>query len=139
MRRFSPEFPPRRNRSPPAFIPQTPFCGRTKYKNKLVSVLRKSKSPENSFRKTESTESALRIPSVSPLGETRPRLPPPYQKKKTEITQKQNRMRGGEARAERLSIRSRTRSQRVLERMLSRDGIRRGACDYISNYHARGA
>jgi len=31
-----------------------PFCGRTKYKNKLVSVLRKSISPENSFRKTES-------------------------------------------------------------------------------------
>jgi len=40
--------------SPPAFIPQTPFCGRTKSKNKLVSVLRKSISPENSFRKTES-------------------------------------------------------------------------------------
>jgi hypothetical protein len=31
-----------------------PSSARTKCKNKLVSVLRKSKSPENSFRKTES-------------------------------------------------------------------------------------
>jgi hypothetical protein len=29
--------------------------------------------------------------------------------------------------------------QRVLERMLSRDGIRRGAYDYISHYHILGA
>ncbi len=29
--------------------------------------------------------------------------------------------------------------QRVLERMLCRDGIRRGAYDYISHHHARGA
>jgi hypothetical protein len=29
--------------------------------------------------------------------------------------------------------------QRVLERMLSRDGIRRGAYDYISHYRERGA
>ncbi|OHA92935.1 MAG: hypothetical protein A2W51_00815 [Candidatus Zambryskibacteria bacterium RIFCSPHIGHO2_02_39_10] len=36
--------------NPPAFIPQTPFCGR----ENLDSVLRKSISPENSFRKTES-------------------------------------------------------------------------------------
>jgi len=61
------EFPPRRNRSPPAFIPQTPFYGRTKYKNKLVSVLPNPNSQKNSFGKTESEELALRIPSVSPL------------------------------------------------------------------------
>ena len=30
-------------------------------------------------------------------------------------------------------------SQRVLERMLSRDGIRRGAYDYISRHHILGA
>src|SRR3990167_1477326 len=47
-------------RIPPAFIPQTPFCGRNPNPNSrrisktLVSVLRKSISPENSFRKTES-------------------------------------------------------------------------------------
>ena len=29
--------------------------------------------------------------------------------------------------------------QRVLKRMLCRDGIRRGAYDFISHYHARGA
>ncbi|OIO34225.1 MAG: hypothetical protein AUJ18_02100 [Candidatus Hydrogenedentes bacterium CG1_02_42_14] len=32
--------------NPPAFIPQTPFCGRTKFKNKLVSVLPKLFSGE---------------------------------------------------------------------------------------------
>ncbi|MBU0636664.1 hypothetical protein KKH16_00445, partial [Patescibacteria group bacterium] len=47
--------------------------------------------------------------------------------------------RGGEARAERNSRSGGTRSQRVLERMLSRDGIRRGAYDYISHYRERGA
>lgn len=47
---------------------------------------------------------ALRIPSVSPLGETRPRPPPPYRKKKKrKPPPNQNRMRGGEARAERNS------------------------------------
>ena len=45
-------------------------------------------------------------------------------------------MRGGEARAERNSRSGGTRSQRVLERMLSRDGVRRGAYDYISHHHA---
>ena len=52
---------------------------------------------------------------------------------------KQNRMRGGETRAERNSRSVGTRSQRVLERMLSRDGIRRGAYDYISHHHILGA
>jgi len=47
-------------RIPPAFIPQTPFCGRNpnpkprRIPKILVSVLRKSISPKNSFRKTES-------------------------------------------------------------------------------------
>src|SRR3990167_6242827 len=47
--------------SPPNFSKQAradsspdPSSARTKSKNKLVSVLRKSISPENSFRKTES-------------------------------------------------------------------------------------
>jgi hypothetical protein len=46
--------------SQPAFIPQTPFCGRNpnpksrQILKTLVSVLRKSKSPENSFGKIES-------------------------------------------------------------------------------------
>jgi len=48
-------------------------------------------------------------------------------------------MRGGEARAERNSRSGGTRSQRVLERMLSRDGICRGAYDYISHHHILGA
>jgi len=48
-------------------------------------------------------------------------------------------MRGGEARAERNSRSGGTRSQRVLERMLSRDGIRIRTYDYISHYRARGA
>ena len=52
---------------------------------------------------------------------------------------KTKRMRGGEARAERNGRSGGTRSQRVLERMLSRDGIRRGAYDYISHYHFLGA
>jgi len=56
-----------------------------------------------------------------------------------EVVANQKRMRGGEARAERNSRSGGTRSQRVLERMLSRDGIRIGAYDYISHHHARGA
>jgi len=80
-----------------------------------------------------------RIPSVSPLGETRPRPPPPYKIKKRKPPPNQNRMRGGEARSERNSRSGGTRSQRVLERMLCRDGVRRGAYDYISHHHFLGA
>src|SRR3989338_1768087 len=38
-----------KNKNPPAFIPQTPFCGR-----EISRGFAKIQSPENSFRKTES-------------------------------------------------------------------------------------
>ena|SRR3989344_5630643 len=47
-----------------------------------VSVLPNQNPQKNSFGKTESEELALRIPSISPLGETRPRPPPPYKIKR---------------------------------------------------------
>jgi len=77
------EFPKTPSPKPASIHSPDPFLRAGKFSRGFA----KSFSPENSFGKTESTESALRIPSVSPLGETQPRPPPPYRKKETESAQ----------------------------------------------------
>jgi hypothetical protein len=54
--------PPKKNPKARADSSPDPSSARTKSKNKLVSVLRKSKPPENSFRKTESELKPRHLP-----------------------------------------------------------------------------
>ena len=116
-----------RTQDPPAFIPQTPFCGR----EIRAEVLRKSKSPENSFAKPRPFLAPRR--KKLPPSEFRQFLPsrrnPPLprqhhtEKSKRKSWQIKIRMRGGErgrcdtAEAEGQPLRA------VVERMLGRGGI----------------
>ena len=85
---------------------------------------------------TTTFELTLRIPSVSPLGETRPRLATAIPKSKRNPRQTKKHGVGGEARADTEQQKRRnTPSRRVLERMLGCDGIRIRAYDYISHHH----
>ena len=92
MRRQNSETKPARIHSPDPFLRA----------GNAVSVL-PNPNPQKIVWQNRVRRIGTRIPSVSPLGETRPRPPPPYRKKKKEIAQNKNRMRGGEARAERRS------------------------------------
>jgi len=95
--------------------------------------------PENSFGKAESTELALefrqfllwRNPTSPATTIPNKKRENPRQIKKECVVARRGR--SGTAEAEEHAF------QRVLERMLSRDGIRRGAYDYISHHHILGA
>ena len=104
-----------------------------------VSVL-PNQNPQKIVWQNRVHRIGTRIPSVSPLGETRHRSRHHHtEKKETESAEHKTecvvarRERNGTAEAEEHA------PQRVLERMLSRDGIRRGVYDYISHYRERGA
>jgi len=82
--------------NPPAFIPQTPFCGR-----EIQSQFCQIQIP----RKIVLAKPSPHLNSVSFSFRRNPTSlsPPPYRKIKKEIAPNKNRMRGSEARAERRS------------------------------------
>src|SRR3989344_6760651 len=82
--------------NPPAFIPQTPFCGRENSAEVLPNPF-----PQKIVLAKPSPH--LNSVSFSPRRNPTSLSPPPYRKNKKEIAPNQNRMRGGEARAERRS------------------------------------
>ena len=101
-----------------------------------VSVLRKSISPENSFRKTESTELALEFRQfLLWRNPTSPAATIPKIEKGSRGKSKQNAWWRGEGGAEQQKRRQTVVSDSLVERRLCCDGIRRGAYDLLSHHH----
>ncbi len=100
----------------------------------------KSKSPENSFGKTESTELALEFRQfLLWRNPTSPATTIPKKENGSRGKSKQNAWWRGEGGATERERRNTVVPDSILKWTLRRDGIRRGAYDYISHYHARGA
>src|SRR3989338_8292495 len=120
-------------RNPPAFIPQTPFCGRENSAEVLPNPF-----PQKIVLAKPSPH--LNSVSFSPRRNPTSLSPPPYRKNKKEIAPNQNRMRGGEARAER---RSGNGAEHIpCARWSGCYGVTEfiiGAYDLVSLYHAHGA
>ena len=101
-----------------------------------VSVLRKSISPENSFRKTESTELALEFRQfLLWRNPTSPATTIPNQKRENPRPTKKNAWWRGEGGATERERKNAVVPDSILKWTLRRDGIRRGAYDYISHHH----
>jgi len=97
-------------------------------------------SPKNSFAKTSSTELALEFRQfLLWRNPTSPATTIPKKENGSRGKSKQNAWWRGEGGAEQQKRRQTVVSDSLVERRLCRDGIRRGAYDYILNYHARGA
>ena len=136
---------PRQNpkRIPPAFIPQTPFCGRNpnpkprRISKTLVSVL-----PNQNPQKIVLAKPSPHLNSVSFSLRRNPPSPRHHhteKRKGNRAKQKNNAWWRGEGGA---TERERKRTPVFwcsVEWTLRHDGIRRGAYDYISHHHARGA
>jgi len=101
----------------------------------------KSKSPENSFGKTESTELALEFRQFLPLEKPDLALATtiPKKEKGNRAKQKKNAWWRGEGGTTERERRNAVVPDSIPKWTLRRDGIRRGAYDYISNYKSLGA
>ena len=94
-------------------------------------------SPKNSFAKTSSTELALEFRQfLLWRNPTSPATTIPKKENGSRGKSKQNAWWRGEGGAEQQKRRQTVVPDSLVERRLCRDGIRRGAYDYISHHHA---